>query len=190
MKCIITHKTPCLCCQIMTGTAHKYLVQLVQIYIPSRSLRSSSDDQNFPQHHFKKQQPACQSHLLLFCCTNLEFSFSVCHSPLLLALKIILKVYFFKQYFDQNIFSAAKILHSLHFAVPHGPSPCLQKLSTKSTFSDQYSLFSNPSQLVCVHVCACVHACVHVCVCACVCAFVCVCVCLCVCVLYQHCVCI
>ena len=41
------YKMACLCYQIITGTALQYLAELVQIYVPSRSLHSSSDDRTF-----------------------------------------------------------------------------------------------------------------------------------------------
>ena len=43
----IKYKTVCFCYQIITGTSPQYLAELVQIYVPSRSLRSSSDDRTF-----------------------------------------------------------------------------------------------------------------------------------------------
>ena len=43
----IKYKIACLCFQSITGTAPQYLAELVQIYIPSWSLCSSSDDRTF-----------------------------------------------------------------------------------------------------------------------------------------------
>ena len=52
----IKYKTACLCYQIITGTAPQYLAELVQNHVPSRSLRSSSDDRNFHILTFKRKQ--------------------------------------------------------------------------------------------------------------------------------------
>ena len=38
----IKYKTSCLCYQIISDTAPQYLAEPVRIYVPSRSLRSSS----------------------------------------------------------------------------------------------------------------------------------------------------
>ena len=69
----IEYKTSCLCYQIITGTAPQYLADLVQIYVLSRSLRSSSDDRTFRIPHLQKTT-ARRSGLLFLCCTNLKFS--------------------------------------------------------------------------------------------------------------------
>ena len=43
----LKYKTACLCYQIITGIAPQYLAELVQLYIPSRSLGSSSVTEPF-----------------------------------------------------------------------------------------------------------------------------------------------
>ena len=50
----IKYKTSCLCYQIITGTAPQYLADLVQSCVPSRFLRSSSDDRTFRIPTFKE----------------------------------------------------------------------------------------------------------------------------------------
>ena len=52
--------------QIITGTAPQYLADLVQFYVPSRSLRSSSDDRTFRIPTFKGKQHGGRAFLLLF----------------------------------------------------------------------------------------------------------------------------
>ena len=54
----IKYKIACLCYQNITGTACPSVLgcELVQIYIPSRSLRSSSDDRTFRIPVFKRKQ--------------------------------------------------------------------------------------------------------------------------------------
>ena len=64
----IKYKILCLCYQIITGNAPQYLAELVQIYVPSRSLCSSSDDP------LLQKKTAWWSCLLLLCCPNLDFS--------------------------------------------------------------------------------------------------------------------
>ena len=95
----IKYKIDCLCYQIITGTAPQYLAELVQIYVPSRSLRSSSDDRIFRIPFFKRKQHGGLSASLLFKSGILFLSLSVSSS--LPACKTSLKTYLFKQYFDQ-----------------------------------------------------------------------------------------
>ena len=52
----IKYKIACLCYQIISGTAPQYLVEPSQIYVPSRSLHSSSDDRTFGIPTFKRKQ--------------------------------------------------------------------------------------------------------------------------------------
>ena len=51
----IKYESSCLCYQIITGTAPQYLAEQVRIYIPSRSLRSSSDDRTFRTPHLQQK---------------------------------------------------------------------------------------------------------------------------------------
>merc|ERR1712121_201188 len=44
----IKYKCGCLCFKIITGDAPAYLSDLLQIYVPSRTLRSSADTRLFP----------------------------------------------------------------------------------------------------------------------------------------------
>ena len=98
---IIKYKIVCLCHQIITGTAPQYLAELVQIYIPSRSLRSSSDDRTFRIPFFKRKQHGGRA----FCFSAVQMwnslPFALRHSPSLPVFKTSLKTYLFKQYFDQ-----------------------------------------------------------------------------------------
>ena len=47
----IIYKTACLCYNSITGSAPSYLAELLQLYSPSRSLRSSSDTRMFKLRH-------------------------------------------------------------------------------------------------------------------------------------------
>ena len=92
----IKYKTACLCYQIITGTAPQYLAELVQIYVPSRSLRSSSDNRIFRIPFFKRKQHGGRA----FCFSAAQIwnslPFALRHSPSLPAFKTSLKTYLFK----------------------------------------------------------------------------------------------
>ena len=90
----IKYKTSCLCYQIITGTAPQYLAELVHIYVPSRSLRSSSDDRTF-----KGKQHVGRASCFSAAQTWNSLPFIVRHSPSLPAFKTNLKTHLFKQYF-------------------------------------------------------------------------------------------
>ena len=96
----IKYKTSCLCYQIITGTAPQYLAELVHIYVPSRSLRSSSDDRTFRIPTFMRKQHDGWAFCFSAAQTWNSLPFIVCHSPSLPAFKSNLKTHLFKQYFD------------------------------------------------------------------------------------------
>ena len=52
----IKYKIACLCYQIISGTAPQYLAESFQIYVPSRSLQSSSDNRTFRIPTFERKQ--------------------------------------------------------------------------------------------------------------------------------------
>ena len=82
------------CYQIITGTAPQYLAELVRIYVPSRSLRSSSDDRTFRIPTFKRKQHGGRA----FCSSAAEtwnsLPLVVRHSPSLPAFKTNFKTSF------------------------------------------------------------------------------------------------
>ena len=92
----IKYKIACLCYQSIIGTALQYLAELVQIYIPSRSLRSSLDDRTFHIPFFKRKQHGGRA----FCFSAVKIwnslPFTLCHSPFHPAFKTSLKTYLFK----------------------------------------------------------------------------------------------
>ena len=49
----IDYKISCLCNSVLTGTGPRYLTNLSYVYVPSRQLRSSSDDRIFRFLRFK-----------------------------------------------------------------------------------------------------------------------------------------
>ena len=51
----IKYKVSCLCFQVLTGTAPSYISQLLTVYVPSRSLRSSTDDRLFRVPRYSRE---------------------------------------------------------------------------------------------------------------------------------------
>ena len=96
------YKIACLCYQIITGTTTKYLAELIQIYVPSMSLRTSSDKGNFASPPSKENSMvvvpfASQLHII-----HPEFSSLRSPSPPFSPYpKTSQEMYLFKQYFDQ-----------------------------------------------------------------------------------------
>ena len=52
----IQYKISCLCFHVLTGSAPSYLSELLQLYVPSRSLRSASDNRLFIIPRFNQQE--------------------------------------------------------------------------------------------------------------------------------------
>ena len=118
----IKYKIVCLCYQIIAGTAPQYLAEPVQIYVPSRSLRSSSDNITFCISTFKRKQHGSRA----FCFSAAQIwnslPFTLCHSPSLLAFKI----YLFKQFWPVIAFLLHSSWTSLLALYHNCCSPCLQ----------------------------------------------------------------
>ena len=91
----------CLCYQIITGTAPEYLADLVKIYVPSRSLRSSSDNRTFRIPTFNRKQHGGRAFCFYAVQTWNSLPFAFHHSPSHYALKTGLKTHLFIRYFDQ-----------------------------------------------------------------------------------------
>ena len=77
----IKYKTSCLCYRIITGTAPQYLADFVQIYVPSRSLHSSSDGRTFHIPTFKRKQHGGQAFCFSAVQTWNSLPFALSHSP-------------------------------------------------------------------------------------------------------------
>ena len=77
----IKYKTSCLCYRIITGTAPQYLIDLVQIYVPSRSLHSSSDDRTFHIPTFRRKQHGGWAFCFSAVQTWNSLPFALSHSP-------------------------------------------------------------------------------------------------------------
>ena len=97
----IKYKIACLCYQIITGTAPQYLAELVQIYVPSRSLHSSSDDRTFHVPFFKRKQHCGRAFFFSAAQIWNSLPFALRLGPFLPVLKTNLKTYLFKLYLDQ-----------------------------------------------------------------------------------------
>ena len=96
----IKYKSACLCYNIISGTAPKYLSELFHLYVPSRSLRSSSDTRIFRIPHYKRKQHGGRAFATVAAQTWNSLPFSVRHSPSLSSFKTNLKTFLFQQYFD------------------------------------------------------------------------------------------
>eukprot|EP00745_Piridium_sociabile_P012062 TRINITY_DN18726_c0_g1_i1.p1 TRINITY_DN18726_c0_g1~~TRINITY_DN18726_c0_g1_i1.p1 ORF type:complete len:1158 (-),score=142.61 TRINITY_DN18726_c0_g1_i1:196-3669(-) len=96
----IKYKTSCLCFHIISGTAPQYLSDLVNIYVPSRSLRSSSDDRIFRVPKFNREKHGGRAFSSSAIQTWNSLPFSVRHSPSLSSFKTNLKTHLFKQSYE------------------------------------------------------------------------------------------
>ena len=96
----IQYKISCLCFHIISGTAPVYLSELFTVYVPSRSLRSSSDDRMFSVPAIpnrEKHGGRSFSHFAVHTWNNLPHS--VRHSPSLTTFKTNLKTHLFRNAF-------------------------------------------------------------------------------------------
>ena len=96
----VNYKIACICYSIVSGAAPAYLSDLVTLYTPSRSLRSSSDTRLLQQNRFK-----CKSHG--FCSFSVygpqlwnSLPFNIRHSTSVASFKSNLKTYLFKQHYQ------------------------------------------------------------------------------------------
>ena len=95
----IKYKAACLCYQVITGTAPKYLCDIFHIYLPSRSLRSAADDRIFRVPKYKREKHGGRA----FSSSAVQIwnSLPQCvrHSPSLPSFKSKLKTFLFQQHF-------------------------------------------------------------------------------------------
>ena len=96
----IKYKSACLCYSVVNGFAPKYLSELFHIYVPSRSLRSSSDTKTFRIPHYKRKQHGGRAFATVASQTWNNLPFSVRHSQCLESFKTSLKTFLFQQYYD------------------------------------------------------------------------------------------
>ena len=92
----IKYKTSCLCYHIISDTAPQYLSDLMNIYVPSRSLRSSADTKTFRIPKYKRQTHGGRAFTVSAALTWNSLPYSVRHSPTLSSFKSSLKTFLFK----------------------------------------------------------------------------------------------
>ena len=95
----ITYKAACLCYQIISGTAPQYLSELLQLYVPSRSLRSAADDRIFRVPKFKRDKHGGRAFTYSAVKIWNSLPSSVRYSPSLPSFKANLKTFLFQQSF-------------------------------------------------------------------------------------------
>jgi exonuclease III len=93
----IQYKSACLCHKIIGREAPAYLSELFEIYVPARSLRSSSDGRIFriPSYNRKQHGSRAFSHSAATLWNSLPFSLR--HAPSFLIFKSALKTHLFKK---------------------------------------------------------------------------------------------
>jgi len=95
----IKYKVCCLCFKVVTNSAPLYLSQLLQVYSPSRTLRSSPDTRRFKVIRYKRKQHGFRSfaHFGPYIWNDLPLS--VRNSQSLSSFKTNLKTHLFKEHF-------------------------------------------------------------------------------------------
>ena len=94
-----------MCFNAINGSGPVYLSELLHVYTPSRTLRSSSDTRilKIQQYKLIRQIQQMLSHLLLLWTPHLEFTpQDLRHCSTLSSFKAKLKTFLFSQYFRPN----------------------------------------------------------------------------------------
>ena len=96
---LVTYKTCCLCFKAISGTAPQYLTELLHVYTPSRTLRSSADTRLLKVQRFSRKQHGARS----FACSAPQLwnslPYSLRHCSTLCTFKQQLKTFLFRQHF-------------------------------------------------------------------------------------------
>ena len=100
VECRIKFKCCCLCFKILTGSAPSYLSDLVHIYVPSRTLRSSADTRIFRLPTYNRKQHGQRAFSYSAVKTFNALPYSVRHCQTLTTFKTNLKTHLFKEYFQ------------------------------------------------------------------------------------------
>ena len=95
----IKYKVSCLCFQVLTGTAPSYISQLLTVYVPSRSLRSSTDDRLFRVPRYSREAHGGRAFTSSAVKIWNSLPQNVRHSPSLPTFKRNLKTFLFQQAF-------------------------------------------------------------------------------------------
>ena len=133
------YKTACLCYQIISGIAPQYLAELVQLYIPSRSLGSSLVTEPFASPSSKENSMVVMPFASLLSKFGILFlSLSVTALPSLPS-KLALKLTSSNSILTSNSFSAVQI--SLFFSLGGElfSKPCAGRFKLCSTICAQIS---------------------------------------------------
>ncbi len=96
----IKYKTSCLCYHVISGTAPGYLSELLSIYVPSRSLRSSADDRMFRVPRYCREKHGGRAFSFSAVQTWNSLPQSVRHRQSLLSFKSNLKTHLFREAFS------------------------------------------------------------------------------------------
>ena len=96
----IKYQTACMCYNAITGSAPSYLSELLHLYSPSRSLRSSSDTRMLKIQRFNRKTHGFRtfSHFGPHIWSN--FPEDIRHSATLPSFKSQLKTFLFSEYFS------------------------------------------------------------------------------------------
>ena len=99
----IKYKVACLCFNIISGTAPPYLREILQLYSPSRTLRSSADTRLFRIPRYKRMIHGFRSfsHYGPFIWNSLPYN--IRHSSDLVLFKSKLKTHLFSLYFSDRM---------------------------------------------------------------------------------------
>jgi len=95
----IKYKAACLCHHVITGTAPQYLSDIFEIYTPSRSLRSATDDRIFRVPNYKRKKHGGRAFSSSAVQIWNSLPHHVRHSPSLPSFKTNLKTFLFQQHF-------------------------------------------------------------------------------------------
>jgi hypothetical protein len=95
----IKYKAACLCYNIITDSAPAYLSDLVSLYTPSRSLRSSADNRLLQQGRFKRKTHGFRSFSFFAPQLWNSLPHNVRHSTSISSFKSNLKTHLFQQYY-------------------------------------------------------------------------------------------
>ena len=95
----VKYKCCCLCFKMITGSASAYLSDLLQVYVPSRTLRSSADTRLFRVPKFRRVQHGHRAFSHSAATTWNSLPFAVRHTATFSAFKAELKTFLFQKYF-------------------------------------------------------------------------------------------
>lgn len=99
----IKYKTACICYNVVTGSAPAYLSDLVSLYTPSRSLRSSTDCRLLRQGRYKRKSHGFRSFAIYGPQLWNSLPLDIRHSSSSDTFKAKLKTYLFSEVFKQYL---------------------------------------------------------------------------------------